>query len=44
MDDASILSQLVFINSHGALDLTKGLVNIKGSSLINSKLDKYQLE
>ena len=44
MDDASILSQSLFSNSQGALDLIKGLVNIEGGPLINSKLGKSQLE
>ena len=39
-----MLSQLLFSNSQGALALTKGLVNIEGGPLINSKLGKSQLE
>ena len=44
MNDASMLSQLLFSNSQYALDLTKGLVNAEGGPLINSKLGKSQLE
>ena len=43
MDDASMLSQLLFSKSQGALYLKKGLVNAKGGPLIDSKLGKSQL-
>ena len=42
MDDVSMIIQLLFSNSQGALDLTKGLVNTKSDPLINSKLGKSQ--
>ena len=39
-----MIIQLLFSNSQGAFDLTKGLVNTKSDPLINSKLGKFQLE
>ena len=42
MDGASMLSQLLFRNSQGTLDLTKGLVNTNSDLLIDSKFGKSQ--
>ena len=42
MDDISMLIQLLFRNSQGALDLTKGFVNTNSDPLIDSKFGKSQ--
>ena len=42
MNDISMLIQLLFRNSQGTLDLTKGLVNTNSDLLIDSKFGKSQ--